>query len=145
MQEKPVSVYCLRSNRIDFKEQELFNIFTMLTDIEDAFRSMKSELGMRPVYHQKEYRSDGHLFITVMAYHVLHTIRVHLRGQGINDSWTTIRKGFSSHVRITTTMKQDDGKTIHIRMSTRSEMFHKRIYDALRLPLCPGKTIKTIM
>jgi len=48
-QEKPAGVYCLRSNRIDFKEQELFNIFAMLTDIEDAFRSMKSELGMRPV------------------------------------------------------------------------------------------------
>ena len=53
--------YCLRSNRLDFKEQPLFDIFSMLTDIEDAFRSMKSELGLRPVYHQKERRVDGHL------------------------------------------------------------------------------------
>jgi len=144
-QEKAPGVYCLRSNRVDFKEQELFNIFTMLTDIEDAFRSMKSELGLRPVYHQKENRSDGHLFITFLAYHVLHTIRVLLRSQGINDSWTTIRKGLSNHARITTTMKRDDGKIIHIRKSGRPEIFHKKIYDALRLPLRPGKTVKTIL
>jgi transposase len=144
-QTKALGVYCLRSNRIDLKEQELFNIFTMLTDIEDAFRSMKSELGLRPVYHQHENRSDGHLFITVLAYHVLHSIRVRLRSQGINDSWATIRKGLSNHVRITTTMKRDDGKFIHIRKSSRPEAFHKKIYDALHLPQRPGKMIKTII
>jgi len=138
-------VYCLRSNRLDFKEQEMFDIFAMLTDIEDTFRSMKSELGLRPVYHQKEYRCDGHLFITVLAYHVAHAIRVQLRKQGIAYSWATIRKGLSTHIRITTTMKRDDGKVIHIRKSTRPEPFHRQIYDALHLPHRPGKTIKTII
>jgi transposase len=137
--------YCLRSNRLDFKEQELFDIFSMLTDIEDAFRSMKSDLGLRPVYHQREHRADGHLFITVLAYHVLHAIRFKLRRQGITHSWPTIRKGLSTHVRITTTMKRDDGKMIHIRKSSRSEPFHVQIYDALNLPRRPGKTIKTIL
>jgi len=37
---KQSGFYCLRSNKLDLKEQELFNIFTMLTDVEDAFRSM---------------------------------------------------------------------------------------------------------
>ncbi len=143
--DKPTGVYCLRSNRVDFNEQELFDIYTMLTDIEDAFRSMKSELGMRPIHHQNEDRTDGHIFITVLAYHILHTIRFRLRSQGINDSWTTIRKKLSTHVRITTTMKRDDGKIIHIRKSTRPEPFHKKIYDALGLPSRPGVTIKTIL
>jgi transposase len=138
-------VYCLRSNRLDFKEQEMFDIFAMLTDIEDTFRSMKSELGLRPVYHQKEYRCDGHLFITVLAYHVAHAIRVQLRKQGIADSWATIRKGLATHIRITTTVKRDDGKVIHIRKSTRPEPFHRKIYDALHLSHRPGKTIKTII
>jgi transposase len=143
--EQPVGVYGLRSSRIDLKALELFNLFAMLTDIEDAFRSLKSELGLRPVYHQQEHRSDGHLFITVLAYHILHTIRVTLRRQGINDSWTTIRKGLSTQVRITTTMKRDDGKIIHLRQSTQPEMFHKKIYDALGLPHQPGKKVKTIL
>jgi len=138
-------VYCLCSNRLDFKEQEMFNIFAMLTDIEDTFRSMKSELGLRPVHHQKEYRSDGHLFLTVLAYHIAHAIRVPLRKQGIAHSWATIRKGLSTHIRITTTMKRDDGKVIHIRKSTKPELFHRKIYDALHLSHRPGKTMKTII
>jgi len=138
-------MYALRSNRLDFTEQEFFNIFSMLTDIEDAFRSMKSELGLRPVYHQKEHRTDGHLFITVIAYHIMQTIRYSLKNKQINDSWSTIRKVLSTHVRITTTMKRDDGRVIHIRKSTRPEPVHTRIYDALHLPHRPGKTIKTIL
>ena len=136
-------LYCLRSNRLDFKEQEMFDTFSMLTDIEDTFRSMKSELGLRPIYHQKEHRSDGHLFLTVLAYHIAHAIRFRLREKGINHNWGTIRKGLSTHVRITTTMKRDDGKVIHIRKSTRPEPFHLKIYNALRLSHRPGKTIKT--
>jgi len=60
-------------------------------------------------------------------------------------SWETVRKGLSTHVRISTTVKRDDGKTIHIRKSSRPEPFHIRIYDALKLPHRPGKTIKTIL
>jgi len=145
VQEDSCGVYCLRSNRLDFKEQELFDIFAMLTDVEDAFRSMKSELGLRPVRHHKEKRSDGHLFITVLAYHVMHAIRIALRAHGIHDNWTTVRKDLSTHVRISTTMKRDDGKVIHIRKSSRPEVLHNRIYDALGLGHRPGKTIKTIL
>jgi len=88
---------------------------------------------------------DGHIFITVLAYHILHTIRMKLRRQRINLSWDTIRKGLSTHVRISTTVKRDDGKTIHIRKSSRPEPFHIRIYDALKLPHRPDKTTKTIL
>jgi transposase len=96
-------VYALRSNRLDLDETQFFDIFSLLTDIEDAFRSMKSELGLRPVYHQKEHRSDGHLFITVLAYHLLQTIRFTLRKEKIRESWSTVRTVLSSHVRLTTT------------------------------------------
>jgi transposase len=137
--------YCLRSNRLDFKEQALFDIFSMLTDIEEAFRSMKSELGLRPVYHQKERRVDGHLFITVLAYHVLHAIRFKLRKRGVTQNWSTIRRGLSTHMRITTTMKRDDGKMIHIRKSSRPEPFHVQIYDVLNLSHRPGQTIRTVL
>lgn len=138
-------VYSLRTNIKGLGEREIWNIYNMLTDIEDAFSSMKSELGLRPVHHQKELRVDGHLFITVIAYHILHTIRFKLRQKGIHHDWQTIRTLLSTHVRITTTMKRKDGKMIHIRKSCRPELFHKEIYDALNLPCQPGKTIKTIL
>ena len=61
-------VYCLRSNEMTWDEERLWRTYTMLTDLESVFRSLKSELGLRPVFHQKQDRSDGHLFITVLAY-----------------------------------------------------------------------------
>jgi transposase len=116
----------------------------MLTDIEDAFRCMKSELGLRPIYHQKEARCDGHIFITLLAYHILHTIRFQLRQKGIRFCWATIRKQLSTQVRITTMMKQRDGKMLRTRKSSKAETVHKTIYDALNLSYKPGRIVKTI-
>jgi transposase len=138
-------IYCLRTNHKELNEQQIWDIYTMLTDVEDAFRCMKSELGLRPIYHQKERRCDGHLFITTIAYHLLHTIRYKLRRQGIHFCWTTIRKQLSTQVRITTTMKRKDNKVVHIRKSSKAEPSHQAIYDALNLLHKPGKIVKTIL
>ncbi len=139
-----LELYCLRTGRKDLNEQQIWDIYTMMTDIEDAFRCMKSELGLRPVYHQKEVRCDGHIFITLLAYHLLHTIRYKLRQKGVLFCWTTIRKQLSTQVRITTTMKRKDGKVIRIRKSSKVEPSHQSIYDALNLPYQPGRTLKII-
>jgi len=137
--------YVLRTSRTDLTEKEVFDIFTTLLDLEDAFRSMKSDLGLRPVHHQTAFRCDGHLFITVLAYHVLQTIRVKLRSQGISHSWSTIREVLSSHHRITTSMKRSDGKMLYVRKTSKPEDCHIKIYDALDLPHRPGKVSKTIL
>jgi len=143
--EKTSGIYCLRTDRKDLNEQQIWDIYTMLTDIEDAFRCMKSELGLRPIYHQKEPRCDGHIFITLIAYHLLHTIRFKLRQKGIRFCWTTIRKQLSTQVRVSTTMRRKDGKMINIRKSSKAEPSHQSIYDALKLPNKPGRTVKTIL
>ncbi len=137
--------YTLRTSRTDFNEKEVFDIFTMLLDLEDAFRSMKSELGLRPVHHQIEYRCDGHLFITVLAYHVLQTIRMKLKSHGITHSWSTIRNMLSTHHRVTTSMIRSDGKMLYVRKTAKPEACHIKIYDALGLAHRPGKISKTIL
>ena len=143
--EKTSGIYCLRTDREDLNEQQIWDIYTMLNDIEDAFRCMKSELGLRPIYHQKEARCDAHIFITLLAYHLLHTIRFKLRQKGVRFCWTTVREQLSTQVRITTAMKRKDGKTIHIRKSSKAEPSHQAIYDALSLPYQPGRIVKTIL
>jgi transposase len=143
--ENTSGIYCLRTNRKDLNEQQIWDIYTMLTDIEDAFRCMKSELGLRPIYHQKEARCDGHIFITTVAYHLLHTIRFKLRQRGVQFCWTTIRKQLSTQVRITTTMKRKDNKLVHIRKSSKAEASHQLIYDALNLSYQPGRIVKTVL
>jgi transposase len=137
--------YVLRTSLLDRNEKEIFDIFTMLLDLEDAFRSMKSELGLRPVHHQIELRCDGHPFITVLAYHILHSIRLKLKRHGITDSWSTIRSGLATHFRVTTSMKRSDGKMIYIRKTAKPEECHTIIYDVLGLPRRPGKIFRAIL
>jgi transposase len=130
-------VYCLRTNELDWDEVTLWQTYTMLTDLEAVFRSLKSELGMRPVYHHKEERAEGHLFITVLAYQAVQAIRRKLKGNYINDSWTSLRKIFSNQQRITATFRQKDGRTLHIRKTTVAETKLKNLYDVLGIHSSP--------
>jgi transposase len=143
--EKTSGVYCLRTDQKALEVQQIWDIYTMLTDIEDAFRCMKSELGLRPIYHQKEARCDGHIFITVIAYHLMHTIRFKLRYKAVKFCWATIRRQLSTHVRATITMKRKDNKIIKIRKSSKTEPTHEVIYDALGLSYNPGRTVRTTL
>ena len=84
-------VYCLRSNETGWGTEELWRIYIMLTDLEAVFRSLKSELGLRPVYHHQEIRVDGHLFITVLAYQFVQIIRRQLKDHDIQGRWSSVR------------------------------------------------------
>ncbi|MDY6863006.1 MAG: hypothetical protein SV062_08455 [Thermodesulfobacteriota bacterium] len=79
------------------------------------------------------------MFITILAYHILHTIRFKLYWRGIINSWATIRTILSAQVRVSTTMKRKDGKMLHIRKSSGAKLFHKKIYAALNLSYQTGK------
>lgn len=138
-------VYCLRTNETQWDEARLWQTYTMLTDLEAVFRSLKSELGLRPVFHSKEERTEGHLFITVLAYQAVHAIRRRLKERGINLSWTSLRKILSVQQRVTATFRQRDGRTLHVRKATVAEPELKKIYDALRIPASPGGVKKLIV
>ena len=71
MEEKLTGHYFLRTNLVDSEAKELWTLYNTLRGVEDVFRFMKSSLGLRPVYHQKEGRVDGHLWITILAYHLI--------------------------------------------------------------------------
>jgi transposase len=130
-------VYCLRTNELHWDDTTLWRTYTMLTDLEAVFRSLKSELGMRPVYHQKEERAEGHLFITVLAYQAVQAIRRKLKISNINDSWTSLRRMFSTQQRVTATFKQKDGRTLHVRKTTLAEPKLQKVYDILGVTSSP--------
>ncbi len=137
-------VYCLRTNELDWDAATLWQTYTQLTDLEAVFRSLKSELGLRPVYHHKEDRADGHLFITVLAYQAVQVLRRKLKLQGINDSWLSLREIFSGQQRVTATFTQKDGRTLHVRKTTLAESKLQGLYDALSLSATPVGTRKLV-
>ena len=138
-------VYCLRTNIPDWSEAQLWSTYIMLTEIEATFRSLKTDLGLRPVYHHKEDRVTGHLFITLLAYHLVHTLRYQLKQQGIHLSWDSIRNLMSTQQRITITLPTDDHKTIHLRITTQAEAQQKQLYAALSIKPDPIGKCKTIL
>jgi hypothetical protein len=137
-------VYCLRSNELSWDAEQLWRTYMMLTDLEAVFRSLKGELGLRPIFHSKEQRSDGHLFISVLAYQFVQTIRQRLRTHGIHDSWSSLRAVLAVQRRVTASFVQKDGRTLHVRKTTRPEPDLLHIYDALGLPHQPGSVQKLI-
>ena len=138
-------VYCLRTNMADWDEEALWRTYTALTDVEAVFRSLKSELGLRPIFHQTQKRSDGHLFITVIAYQLVQTIRRRLGEKGERASWSSLRSILEGQQRITAIFRRKDGRTLHVRKATRAEPRQRRIYEALGLDPAPGGIRKMIV
>ena len=133
--------YILRTDRVDLSDEEIWNIYIMLRQIEDAFKSMKSSLGLRPNFHQKEDRIDTHMFISVAAYHILHIIENRLRANGDRHNWNTIRNVLSTHERLTIgyKVKEENGsiRYKHLRLNSKLEPEHVEIYKMFNLSGVP--------
>jgi hypothetical protein len=136
-------IYCLRTNNQTMDEKTLWKTYTTLTDLESVFKSLKSELGLRPIFHQTQTRVDGHLFITLLAYGIIHTIRYKLKQKDINYSWDTIRDILRNQKRITTSMKCKDDSTLYIRQSSELNDKQKEIYNALGIKHKAGEVTKS--
>ena len=111
--------YVLRTSHIDWDIETVLRTYWRITDIEATFRSLKSELGLRPIWHQLDRRIAAHLLIAVLAYHAVHLIRTRLAARDIHKCWASIRESMRTWVRITTRLRQSDGTLIVNRQDTR--------------------------
>ena len=138
-------VYCLRTTLVELDNATLWRTYTMLTNLESVFRSLKTDLGLRPVFHRIDARVEGHLFISVLAYHFVHMLRLHLKAQGIDDSWETLREVLATQQRVTATLQRRDGRAVHVRKATRPEPHHHKINTILGLSPNPGGTHRVLV
>ena len=134
--------YLLKTNRKDLKQEEIWNLYVMLTRIESAFKDLKSYLGLRPNNHQKEKRVDGHIFISILAYHFLHSIEYTLRQKGEHSRWATIKRLVSTHNYTTIQLPTTQGTVINVRKAGLPEAVHIDIYEKLGVDY-KSLTIKT--
>ena len=138
-------VYCLRTTLVQLDNATLWRTYTMLTSLESVFRSLKTDLGLRPVFHQIDRRVEGHLFISVLAYHFVHSLRLQLKARGIDDSWETLRELLATQRRVTATLQRRDGRAVHVRKATRPEPQHQKITEILGLSPNPGGTHRVLV
>jgi transposase len=137
--------YTLRTNVKELTAEKIWEIYVMLSEAESCFRCLKSEAGLRPNWHSREDRIDGHIFISLLAYHLIVTIRKRLKDQGISESWEIIRERLSSHVLIATSLKTKEEGAIYLKQASEPDEYQKSIYRALGLAHKPVKAQKTVI
>ncbi|KFZ44077.1 hypothetical protein KD27_08640 [Smithella sp. D17] len=137
--------YFIRTDRMDLSKNEIWSLYIMLTSVEDAFRCLKGELGLRPIHHSKSDRIEGHLFISILAYHLLNYIRQHLRKAGINHRWDTVRSLLQTHIALSTHLPTADGQMVHLRYCSIPTPRQVEVYSALKITSTPLKRTKVEM
>lgn len=126
--------YLLKTDRKDLDIEEAWRIYILLTRVEDAFRDLKSPLQERPIFHQLKNRVQTHIFLCVLAYHLLISIETRFLRKQIHTSWATLRDQLSTHQVVTVVLPTPDGRLLKIRKGTTPEKQHQLIYDTLDIP-----------
>src|SRR5699024_64406 len=89
-QDKTKGIYFIRTNHKDPKEPELWDVYNTIRKVESTFRCLKTDLNIRPVHHQKDERIEAHLYLSILAYQLVNTIRYQLEQSHITYDWTNI-------------------------------------------------------
>ena len=139
-QTKASGGYILRTSHTDWSIERVVRTYWRLAEIERTFRSLKSELGLRPIYHRKDARIEAHIFLSVLAYHAVHLIRTKLKQYNIHDSWATLQFELNQWRRITTVLPETRDRCILLRQDTDLPSFRRQI--ALIMGLKPHRYTK---
>jgi len=127
--------YLLRSNLIGIDPAQLWELYIQLTQIEEAFRNLKGDLAIRPIYHQREERIEAHIFVAFIAYclHVTLRRRLHKLAPGLTPR--AVLEKFKTIQMIDVHLPTTDGRTVILPRYTQPEQEHRMLLHALNLEL----------
>jgi transposase len=126
--------YLIKTDRDDLSAADCWQIYALLTRAEDAFRDMKTPLAERPIFHHNERRVESHIFLCVLAFHLLVAIEKTLLDQGCHTSWATVRNTLNTHQLCTIVLPTKAGQTLRIRKAATPDNDVADLYRLLRLP-----------
>ncbi|GAB1415246.1 hypothetical protein MASR2M117_06520 [Paludibacter sp.] len=135
-------IYFLRTSVERLDEQTTWEYYNLIREIENTFRTLKTDLDLRPIYHQKDESSEAHLFLGLLSYWLVNTIRYQLKKHGINHYWPEITRIISTQKVVTTTAENKLGETVAFRNCTTPEQKVAEIYDILKYKHQPFKRRK---
>ena len=130
-------MYFLRTNQTDQEAVELWQQYMLQCHIEQAFKELKSDLGIRPVYHHKEERVDAHIFVAFLSYCLQATLRQKLRNDASGLTSQAVLETLSRIQLLNVSIPTQDGRTLQMQRYTEAEIEHKLILEKLNLALPP--------
>jgi len=125
--------YLLKTDRSDISADEAWRIYTLLSRAEDAFRDMKSPLAERPIFHQLEHRVEAHIFVCLLAFHLLVAIEKTLLDRNVHTSWETVREALKTHQVSTVVLPTKNGRCLRIRMASTPDREVMELYKDLNI------------
>jgi transposase len=128
-EDKANGVYFIRTNLENTAESHLWDVYNTIREVEDTFRCLKSDLNIRPIHHQKDDRIKSHIYLTILAYQLVNTIKYMLRQKGIRYQWQTIVTLMNTQT-IQTIEIPTDSKNIHLRQPSKPMEEVQKIYTA---------------
>ena len=124
-------VYFIRTSLPTEDEKVLWTIYNTLTEIEATFRILKTDLALRPVFHKYDENIEAHLFLGLIAYQIVASIRHQLKSKGINHDWRNIVRIMNTQKEVITTIKNKKEQTIRIKKCSVPSVQATQIYNAL--------------
>lgn len=123
--------YLLRTNLNEKDEHTQWTIYNTIREIEATFRTLKTDLDLRPIYHKTDAASMAHLHLGLLAYTVVNTIRHQLKQKGINNEWRDIVRIMNTQKMVTTTMINQYEQKIIIRQCSEPNEKVQELYNAM--------------
>lgn len=137
--------YFIRTN-LDMKDEVIvWNVYNTIREIESTFRTLKTDLDLRPIYHKKDESTIAHLNLGLLSYWLVNTIRCQLKSQGIRSTWTEIVRIGNTHKVITTSGYNKAEQEITVRKCSEPEQKLKNIYLALNIKNKPFTKLKSVV
>lgn len=143
--DKKEGYYLLRTTLNEKDEQVQWTIYNIIREIEATFRTLKTDLDLRPIYHKTDEASMAHLHLGLLAYWVVNTIRYQLKQKGIKNEWRDIVRIMNTQKIVTTTMINDYDQHIIIRQCSDPTDAVTKIYTALKYKPTPFTRKKSVV
>lgn len=135
--EKPKGHYFLKYSQKKLTEREIWEAYNLTREVEASFRCLKTDLQIRPIFHQKDAYIEPHIWLGVVAYQIVTYITNCLKSHGINYSWKTIVEMMKTQRMSTNTIGAKNNKKVYLKLCTRPNFNVKEIYDALHFKVRP--------
>lgn len=127
--------YLLRTNLTESDPAKLWEFYLQLTEVEQAFKELKGDLAVRPIYHQLEHRIEAHIFISFLAYCLQVTLKARLRRCASGLTARAVLEKFAAVQMLDVHLPTSDGREIIMSRYTHPEKDLQLLLDQLKLTL----------
>jgi len=138
-------VYFLRTSLEGQSSESIWLFYNTIREVEATFRVLKTDLDLRPIYHQKDQSTMAHLHLGLLAYWVVNTVRHQLKSKDIHSGWREIVRVMNTQKAVTTLAQNVIDEVIMIRRCSEPNPKVRQIYDALNFKYAPFVRKKSVV